>query len=174
MRSSPWSRWFAPGLRTSNPAGSQFSWSFPGSLPRFSSFFLKFWSTYNFLLFCFTRAAQEAAPELVKSAFAIVQLVQNDFFEHIAGCFVDFISCLVEFAFNKCNEDIALSSIHLLQTCSKQVQDNPLEPPGMSVDDFFLRWFPIISGLSRVVIDCESLNVRKKGNAAFVRRRRLS
>jgi len=109
-----------------------------------------------------SRAAQEASPELVKSAFAIVQLVLTDYFEHVAGCFVDFVSCIVEFAFTRVNEELALSSIVLLQRCAKLVQDSPLEPPGISVDDFFLRWFPILSGLSRVVIDCETLSVRRK------------
>jgi len=118
-------------------------------------------SGWKSILVVVSRAAQESSPDLVKSAFSVVDLIMKSFFEHTSGCFVDFVSCIVEFSFNRVSNEIALNSIVLLEGCAKAVQDSPLEPPGISVDDFFLRWFPILSGLSRIVVDCEAPNVRK-------------
>ena len=173
-------------------------------------------------------------------AFSMIVAVFTEYFEHATGAFVDFVSCLVEFAFNRVAEEIAMGALHLLQSCAAQLTtaasiaseaatlpsvetpmpdsipegvtaasgapDLSVPPPivlvagskhviapptdattttaantstsaveparaptnpgsfgSLNMDEFFLRWFPILSGLSRIVIDCETLSVRRKG-----------
>lgn len=201
-------------------------------------------------------------------AFSMLVAVFTDYFEHATPAFVDYVACLVEFAFNRNAEEIAMGALHLLQSCAAQLttaaaipaeaaalpsSDTPLPdtipegittdtvtatttttttavnapvdlsvpppivpvagsrhqiaPPAeagagagadsgplagaatttsttvsvpvsvsmlaatagagsfgaLTMDEFFLRWFPILSGLSRIVIDCEALAVRRKG-----------
>jgi len=38
----------------------------------------------------------------------------------------------------------------------------------LDMDGFFLKWYPILSGLSRVVIDSPSLAIRKKGTCETI------
>jgi len=178
-------------------------------------------------------------------AFSMMVAVFTDYFEHATGAFVDFVSALVEFAFNRVAEEIAMGALHLLQSCAAQLTtaaaipaepatlpsvetplpdsipegvteaaaaaatasagDLSVPPPivpvagaahvipppsavdgaaagaapapansssfgSLNMDEFFLRWFPILSGLSRIVIDCETLSVRRKGEVADVAR----
>lgn len=87
--------------------------------------------------------------------------------------------CLGQVAFNQVSEDISLSAIYLLQTCAMHVNVRAVsqavasmahqQQAGGGLDEFFLRWFPILSELSRIVIDANSLAVRKKGmNNVFI------
>jgi hypothetical protein len=204
---------------------------------------------------------------MVAMAFSMLVAVFTDYFEHATPAFVDYVACLVEFAFNRNAEEIAMGALHLLQSCAAQLttaaaipaeaatlpsSETPLPdsipegittdaaaaaaataiaaapvdlsvpppivpvagsrhqiaPPSdvvatqagadsgtviaaaaaaaasaaatgagapgpaaaaalsfgaLTMDEFFLRWFPILSGLSRIVIDCEALAVRRKG-----------
>ena len=176
-------------------------------------------------------------------AFSMIVAVFTEYFDHATGAFVDFVSCLVEFAFNRVAEEIAMGALHLLQSCAAQLtsaasipseaatlpsvetplpdtipegvtepaaggdlsvppafvpvagERHTIAPPAeggvaagasegtisidvrttsggsfgaLTMDEFFLRWFPILSGLSRIVIDCETLSVRRKGRSVRV------
>lgn len=75
------------------------------------------------IFICLFRAASEPSPELVTTAFSLVQVVYNEYFEHSLYSFNDFVYCLGQFAFNHVNEDISLNAMHLLQTCALQVRE---------------------------------------------------
>ncbi|KAJ3187144.1 Brefeldin A-inhibited guanine nucleotide-exchange protein 1 [Gaertneriomyces sp. JEL0708] len=162
------------------------------------------------------KAAQTSTGDgkLVKMAFGIVQNVFKEHFDAVmnAGAFVDYISCLAEFALLDANfapDDVVMGSIQLLQACASylvkrgvenfdnkprrlsqgeveaiksvtptlqvnglppvpaptlRVSSQPyLLPDGtVSEDHFFLKWFPILSAFSRVIIDSDSSLVRTR------------
>ena len=66
-------------------------------------------------------AAGESSKEMVIMSFGMIVAVFTEYFEHATSAFVDFVSCLVEFAFNRVAEEIALGAIHLLQSCAAQL-----------------------------------------------------
>lgn len=134
----------------------------------------------------FGRTATHGNGALVENAFGIVQMIYDNSFDVIETSFVDYVNCLVEFCFNY-DEEVVNGAMALLKKCARGLlleakaegkeehhhQEKRLvleegkskETTAVDEDDedtFFLKWFPIVYGLSRVVIDSELPNVRSK------------
>ncbi|KAI1313876.1 Brefeldin A-inhibited guanine nucleotide-exchange protein 2 [Mortierella claussenii] len=135
----------------------------------------------------FGRTATHGNGALVENAFGIVQMIYENNFEVIETSFVDYVNCLVEFCFNY-DEEVVNSAMVLLKKCARGLwleakaastakEDHPKEEKRLVLgegqskettvveedeDTFFLKWFPIVYGLSRVVIDSELPNVRSR------------
>ncbi|KAF9325578.1 Brefeldin A-inhibited guanine nucleotide-exchange protein 1 [Podila minutissima] len=134
----------------------------------------------------FGRTATHGNGALVENAFGIVQMIYDNSFDVIETSFVDYVNCLVEFCFNY-DEEVVSGAMALLKKCARGLllearqggkeehahQETRLvleegkskETTALADDDedtFFLKWFPIVYGLSRVVIDSELPNVRSK------------
>ncbi|KAF9424616.1 Brefeldin A-inhibited guanine nucleotide-exchange protein 2 [Podila epigama] len=140
----------------------------------------------------FGRTATHGNGTMVEHAFSIVQMIYDNSFDVIETSFVDYVNCLVEFCFNydeevvngalillkKCARGLLLeakaddASAHKEENHHHQEKQLVLEEghskettaPVVEEDEdtFFLKWFPIVYGLSRVVIDSELPNVRSK------------
>ncbi|KAF9913913.1 Protein transport protein sec71 [Lobosporangium transversale] len=135
----------------------------------------------------FGRTATHGNGALVENAFSIVQMIYDNSFEVIETSFVDYVNCLVEFCFNY-DEEVVNSAMILLKKCARGLwlearaasvakEDQPAQERHLVLsegqsketvveeedeDTFFLKWFPIVYGLSRVVIDSELPNVRSR------------
>ncbi|KAG0038848.1 Brefeldin A-inhibited guanine nucleotide-exchange protein 1 [Podila clonocystis] len=134
----------------------------------------------------FGRTATHGNGALVENAFGIVQMIYDNSFDVIETSFVDYVNCLVEFCFNY-DEEVVNGAMALLKKCARGLlleakaegkEEHPhhekrlileegkfKETTAVDEDDedtFFLKWFPIVYGLSRVVIDSELPNVRSK------------
>ncbi|CAG8710289.1 3578_t:CDS:2, partial [Acaulospora morrowiae] len=147
-------------------------------------------SGWKSIFVVFGRAASDENAQLVETTFGVAKLVYQKHLDLIGPAFVDFINCLVEFAFNGKDEELINESIMMLQGCVKVLvkdADNALnkadnkkesittEQAALSKrklqhieeEQFFLKWFPVVSGLSRLVIDSKSQNVRNKALEAL-------
>ncbi|KAG0004503.1 Brefeldin A-inhibited guanine nucleotide-exchange protein 1 [Entomortierella chlamydospora] len=134
----------------------------------------------------FGRTATHGSGALVENAFGIVQMIYDSSFDVIETSFVDYVNCLVEFCFNY-DEKVVDGAMALLKKCARGLwlearaasaakEDNPNQEKHLTVgetqskdaaeeedeDTFFLKWFPIVYGLSRVVVDSELPSVRSK------------
>ncbi|KAF9115357.1 Brefeldin A-inhibited guanine nucleotide-exchange protein 2 [Mortierella sp. AM989] len=133
----------------------------------------------------FGRTATHGNGALVENAFGIVQMIYESSFEVVETSFVDYVNCLVEFCFNY-DEEVVNGAMTLLKKCARGLwleakaastakEDNPYQEKHLTLgetqskdaeeedeDTFFLKWFPIVYGLSRVVIDSELPSVRSK------------
>ncbi|KAG0208455.1 Brefeldin A-inhibited guanine nucleotide-exchange protein 2 [Mortierella sp. GBA30] len=139
----------------------------------------------------FGRTATHGNGALVEHAFGIVQMIYENSFEVIETSFVDYVNCLVEFCFNY-DEEVVNGAMALLKKCARGLwlearavaaakeddqqqthqekhlilEDGKAKETAVVEEDdedtFFLKWFPIVYGLSRVVIDSELPNVRSK------------
>ncbi|KAF8940021.1 hypothetical protein EDD21DRAFT_48765 [Dissophora ornata] len=135
----------------------------------------------------FGRTATHGNGALVENAFGIVQMIYENSFEVIETSFVDYVNCLVEFCFNY-DEEVVNGAMILLKKCARGLwleakaaatsKEDQLQQEKQLVigegqaretvveeedeDTFFLKWFPIVYGLSRVVIDSELPNVRSR------------
>jgi len=140
----------------------------------------------------FGRTATHGNGALVENAFGIVQMIYENSFEVIETSFVDYVNCLVEFCFNYDEKVVNGAMVLLKKcarglltearagAAAKEEQLNLQQPhvekhlvlgDGQSKetaiaeedeDTFFLKWFPIVYGLSRVVIDSELPSVRSQ------------
>ncbi|CAH1765853.1 9149_t:CDS:2 [Entrophospora sp. SA101] len=124
-------------------------------------------SGWKSIFVVFGRAASDENPHLVENAFGVAKLVYEKHLELIGPAFVDFVNCLVEFAFNAKDEDIVNESIKMLQGCVKVlVKDDDVvvdkKLHRIEEEHFFLKWFPIVSGLSRLVIDSDLQSARNR------------
>ncbi|KAF9921251.1 Brefeldin A-inhibited guanine nucleotide-exchange protein 2 [Linnemannia zychae] len=137
----------------------------------------------------FGRTATHGNGALVENAFGIVEMIYENSFEVIETSFVDYVNCLVEFCFNY-DENVVNGAMTLLRKCARglwleakaaaDTKDDTPHPEKQLVlqeggaketetvvveedeDTFFLKWFPIVYGLSRVVIDSDLHTVRSK------------
>ncbi|KAF9902410.1 Brefeldin A-inhibited guanine nucleotide-exchange protein 2 [Linnemannia zychae] len=137
----------------------------------------------------FGRTATHGNGALVENAFGIVEMIYENSFEVIETSFVDYVNCLVEFCFNY-DENVVNGAMVLLRKCARGLwleakasagtkddhphpekqlileEGKPKETEAAVVeedeDTFFLKWFPIVYGLSRVVIDSDLHTVRSK------------
>ncbi|KAG0212210.1 Brefeldin A-inhibited guanine nucleotide-exchange protein 2 [Mortierella sp. NVP41] len=137
----------------------------------------------------FGRTATHGNGALVENAFGIVEMIYENSFEVIETSFVDYVNCLVEFCFNY-DENVVNGAMTLLRKCARGLwleakasagtRDDTPHPEKQLVleegnaketeaavveedeDTFFLKWFPIVYGLSRVVIDSDLHTVRSK------------
>ncbi|KAG0301832.1 Brefeldin A-inhibited guanine nucleotide-exchange protein 2 [Dissophora globulifera] len=135
----------------------------------------------------FGRTATHGNGALVENAFSIVQMIYENSFEVIETSFVDYVNCLVEFCFNY-DEEVVNGAMVLLKKCARGLwveakavaaakEEHPSQEKQVVAgegqgkeavadeedeDTFFLKWFPIVYGLSRVVIDSELPNVRSR------------
>ncbi|CAG8673236.1 3800_t:CDS:2 [Dentiscutata erythropus] len=152
-------------------------------------------SGWKSIFVVFGRAASDENPQLVETTFDAVRLVYQKHLDLIGPAFVDFVNCLVEFAFNCKEKEFVNESIRMLQGCVKvlvkdvdnlsknvtkgeQRKENIIVLPSTTTpeqvaaskkklqhieeEQFFLKWFPVVSGLSRLVIDSESQEIRNK------------
>ena len=137
----------------------------------------------------FGRTATHGNGALVENAFGIVEMIYENSFEVIETSFVDYVNCLVEFCFNY-DENVVNGAMILLRKCARGLwleakaavgtKDDIPHPEKQLIleegkaketeaavveedeDTFFLKWFPIVYGLSRVVIDSDLHTVRSK------------
>ncbi|KAG0244486.1 hypothetical protein B0O80DRAFT_525507 [Mortierella sp. GBAus27b] len=135
----------------------------------------------------FGRTATHGSGALVENAFSIVQMIYDNSFEVVEASFVDYVNCLVEYCFNY-DEEVVNGAMVLLKKCARglwlearAVAVAKEEEPHLEThlileegqaketavveedeDTFFLKWFPIVYGLSRVVIDSELPSVRSR------------
>ncbi|KAK3838349.1 MAG: hypothetical protein JOS17DRAFT_770716 [Linnemannia elongata] len=137
----------------------------------------------------FGRTATHGNGALVENAFGIVEMIYENSFEVIETSFVDYVNCLVEFCFNY-DENVVNGAMTLLRKCARglwleakaagDTKDETPHPEKQLIleegkaketeaavveedeDTFFLKWFPIVYGLSRVVIDSDLHAVRSK------------
>ncbi|KAG0288521.1 Brefeldin A-inhibited guanine nucleotide-exchange protein 2 [Linnemannia gamsii] len=137
----------------------------------------------------FGRTATHGNGALVENAFGIVEMIYENSFEVIETSFVDYVNCLVEFCFNY-DENVVNGAMTLLRKCARGLwleakaavgtKDDIPHPEKQLIleegkaketeaavieedeDTFFLKWFPIVYGLSRVVIDSDLHTVRSK------------
>ncbi|CAG8543289.1 11263_t:CDS:2 [Funneliformis mosseae] len=152
-------------------------------------------SGWKSIFVVFGRAASDENPQLVENTFGVARLVYQKHLDLIGTAFVDFVNCVVEFAFNAKEEELVNEAIRMLQGCVKVLVkdvDNTSEKtenkqnvmmviPSISEqstlqkkklqhieeEQFFLKWFPVVSGLSRLVIDSESQTVRNRALEAL-------
>ncbi|KAF9297282.1 Brefeldin A-inhibited guanine nucleotide-exchange protein 2 [Linnemannia elongata] len=137
----------------------------------------------------FGRTATHGNGALVENAFGIVEMIYENSFEVVETSFVDYVNCLVEFCFNY-DENVVNGAMTLLRKCARGLwleakaavgtKDDTPHPEKHLIleegkaketeaavveedeDTFFLKWFPIVYGLSRVVIDSDLHAVRSK------------
>ncbi|KAJ9054622.1 guanine nucleotide exchange protein for ADP-robosylation factor [Entomophthora muscae] len=103
-------------------------------------------------------AARNPSVAVLSSALNIVRDIFSKHFELLGSSFVDGVNCIVAFACNRSNQDIACEAVELLQASADPYLTLPVD---VSNDDqLFLKWFPVLSGLSQVVINCRSDRVR--------------
>ncbi|KAI9298908.1 Sec7-domain-containing protein [Neoconidiobolus thromboides FSU 785] len=118
-------------------------------------------------------AANNPSLSVLAASFQLVKLVFEQHFSILGIGFVDGVNCLVSFGINKVSKDIALEAIELIQQCVEpflKVQEensNSNETNNnnetISQDDLlFLRWFPVLSSLSRIVIDAHFDSLREE------------
>ncbi|CAG8691174.1 2151_t:CDS:2, partial [Cetraspora pellucida] len=148
-------------------------------------------SGWKSIFVVFGRAASDENTQLVETTFDVVRLVYQKHLDLIGPAFVDFVNCLVEFAFNCKEKEFVNESIRMLHGCvkvlvkdvdnltkSEQRKENIIILPSTATpehvaaskkklqhieeEQFFLKWFPVVSGLSRLVIDSESEDIRNK------------
>nr|CAG8600694.1 11498_t:CDS:2 [Entrophospora candida] len=113
-------------------------------------------SGWKSIFVVFGRAASDENPHLVENAFGVAKLVYEKHLELIGPAFVDFVNCLVEFAFNAKDEDIVNESIKMLQGCVKVlVKDDDVVVDVIEIDNN-------VSGLSRLVIDSDLQSARNR------------
>ncbi|CAG8561265.1 2082_t:CDS:2 [Diversispora eburnea] len=150
-------------------------------------------SGWKSIFVVFGRAASDENIQLVETTFSVSRLVYQKHLDLIGPAFVDFVNCLVEFAFNGKDEELINESIRMLQGCVKVLVkdvDNTLYKSDnkeivsqtnseqqiiaskrklqhIEEEQFFLKWFPVVSGLSRLVIDSESPAVRNRALEAL-------
>ncbi|CAI2183131.1 13900_t:CDS:2, partial [Funneliformis geosporum] len=152
-------------------------------------------SGWKSIFVVFGRAASDENPQLVENTFGVARLVYQKHLDLIGPAFVDFVNCVVEFAFNAKEEELVNEAIRMLQGCVKVLVkdvDNTSEKTEnkqsvmmvipstteqstlqkkklqhIEEEQFFLKWFPVVSGLSRLVIDSESQTVRNRALEAL-------
>ncbi|CAG8460534.1 3656_t:CDS:1 [Acaulospora colombiana] len=148
-------------------------------------------SGWKSIFVVFGRAASDENAQLVETTFGVAKLVYQKHLDLIGPAFVDFVNCLVEFAFNGKEEELINESIMMLQGCvkvlvkdvdnsinkldnkketmetSEQIASSKKKLHRIEEEQFFLKWFPVVSGLSRLVIDSESQTVRNKALEAL-------
>lgn len=125
-------------------------------------------SGWKSIFVVFSRAAQTSLSAtltatqnltLLKLSYETTCKIHESYFEHvILYGFVDFISCLVSFSVNDLDEEIVRGSIKMFQSCSSFLFKD--DKGILEEEDFYLKWFPLLSGFSRIVIDSDSSNVR--------------
>lgn len=151
-------------------------------------------SGWKSIFVVFGRAASDENPQLVENTFGVARLVYQKHLDLIGPAFVDFVNCIVEFAFNAKEEELVNEAIRMLQGCVKVLVKDVDNTSGktenkrdmivipqtteqstltkkklqhIEEEQFFLKWFPVVSGLSRLVIDSESQTVRNKALEAL-------
>ncbi|RIA97036.1 hypothetical protein C1645_802023 [Glomus cerebriforme] len=151
-------------------------------------------SGWKSIFVVFGRAASDENPQLVENTFGVARLVYQKHLDLIGPAFVDFVNCIVEFAFNAKEEELVNEAIRMLQGCVKilvkDVDNNSGKTDNkkdimiipstteqytlpkkklqhIEEEQFFLKWFPVVSGLSRLVIDSESQTVRNRALEAL-------
>ncbi|KAJ3097757.1 Brefeldin A-inhibited guanine nucleotide-exchange protein 2 [Phlyctochytrium planicorne] len=171
-----------------------------------------------FIVLSKTLQSKDTGDRLIETAFRVVQMTFKEHFSVVshAGGFVDYVSCVTEFAMIKSTtlsptvlDDVVSGSILLLEHCGKHLAELAKEeledtrerqkkgmPPAksspvvvspalaspdptqlharaptqpyilptgiISEEHFVLKWFPILSSLSRVAGDSENLNVKTR------------
>ncbi|XP_042002485.1 brefeldin A-inhibited guanine nucleotide-exchange protein 5-like isoform X2 [Salvia splendens] len=123
-------------------------------------------SGWHSIFMIFTMAADDSLEPIVESAFEnIEQVILEHFNQVFVDCFMDCVNCLIGFATNKSSVDISLKSIALLRISENRLSEG-LVPVGSlkSVDSAADEtcklaehyWFPMLSGLSRLISDPRS------------------
>ncbi|XP_047971675.1 LOW QUALITY PROTEIN: brefeldin A-inhibited guanine nucleotide-exchange protein 5-like [Salvia hispanica] len=123
-------------------------------------------SGWHSIFMIFTMAADDSLEPIVESAFEnIEQVILEHFNQVFVDCFMDCVNCLIGFATNKSSVDISLKSIALLRISENRLSEG-LVPVGSlkSVDSTVDEtcklaehyWFPMLSGLSRLISDPRS------------------
>ncbi|XP_057802169.1 brefeldin A-inhibited guanine nucleotide-exchange protein 5-like isoform X2 [Salvia miltiorrhiza] len=123
-------------------------------------------SGWHSIFMIFTMAADDGLEPIVESAFENVEQVILEHFNQVfVDCFMDCVNCLIAFSKNKSSVDISLKAIALLRISENRLSEG-LIPAGSrrSVDNTVDEtcklaehyWFPMLSGLSRLISDPRS------------------
>ena len=151
--------------------------------------FLK--SGWKSIFVVFSRAAQDSEPKILSEAFNVTVKINNGYLDHVGASFVDYVHCLVEFSLNPRDEEIALGAVRLILSAAYRhleaskantgeagmgntasdadnASDGNEENAAVLDDDaFYLVWFPIMSGLAKIMTDGENSKIRNKGIEAL-------
>ncbi|KXN70491.1 hypothetical protein CONCODRAFT_17574 [Conidiobolus coronatus NRRL 28638] len=111
---------------------------------------------------------RQPSISVLSSSWKLCRYVLTTYIEHIDTSFVDGINCLVAFVINPVSQDIRVEALQLF----KQISDIQLDGFNQELnsdgseffneDKLFLKWFPILSGLSKIVIDCPHPQLKSK------------
>eukprot|EP01102_Stenamoeba_stenopodia_P013643 TRINITY_DN4457_c0_g1_i1.p1 TRINITY_DN4457_c0_g1~~TRINITY_DN4457_c0_g1_i1.p1 ORF type:complete len:1012 (-),score=220.65 TRINITY_DN4457_c0_g1_i1:165-2924(-) len=118
----------------------------------------------------FTHAASDSEPSIVQIAFDIVEKIATVYFDYISEQFFpECCNTLVAFADNNNFKEISLKAIKSLGQCAKKLSEGkvcdfptdlaPGAPVFVDCDLHLKLWWPILTGLARVVSH-SSLDVR--------------
>jgi brefeldin A-inhibited guanine nucleotide-exchange protein len=132
-------------------------------------------SGWKNIFFVFSLAASDNDQNIVDLAFSSTKLIFENHFSKknvhraslITGSFMDAVNCLSEFASNSFFPDISMEAIRLLRECATHVHESPelFELPNEDASNeptIWVRgWFPVLFGLSRIVLKCK-LDVRTR------------
>jgi brefeldin A-inhibited guanine nucleotide-exchange protein len=109
---------------------------------------------------------------IVKFAADILHMVVSDCFGQFNEMFVECVNCLVAFACNRHSAEIAVQSVDGIEKCADELALGQIVAPSnadkFGDDEEAVRlWFPVLTGLSRVIMD-PRLDVRTRSlNALF-------
>eukprot|EP00053_Salpingoeca_punica_P019678 m.200806 g.200806 ORF g.200806 m.200806 type:complete len:1530 (-) comp17699_c1_seq2:138-4727(-) len=133
-------------------------------------------SGWKNIFFVFSLAASDNDQNIVDLAFSTTTHIFDNCFskksDHrailIIGAFMDAVNCLAEFACNAYFPEISMEAIRQLRACAVHVAEvpelfvNPGEEPHNEEPKIWVKgWFPVLFGLSRIIIRCK-LDVRTR------------
>jgi hypothetical protein len=100
-------------------------------------------------------AAGVADEHIVVLGFDIVSMVMTKHLELVQDFFVDVINCLISFSSNKPRTDISVKAVGFVRDCAlKLIRGEiplPVHTPERADEVCIKMWFPILTGLSRLV-----------------------
>ena len=108
---------------------------------------------------------------LAKRSFQILKSILHQNIADLEEFVIDYITCVVEFALleipsgegsGEKDSPLADECISMLEQISNDLGVKSAEGTLISDDMFHLKWFPLLSGLSRVVRDCSTVRIRTK------------
>ncbi|KAI0239600.1 guanine nucleotide exchange protein for ADP-robosylation factor [Massospora cicadina] len=104
-------------------------------------------------------ARRPTSLSVLAAAFRLARHIFAAHFDLLGAAFVDGVNGLAAFCSNGSSQEIACEAVELLQAAADPFLAQDVEPA--ADDQLFLKWFPVLSGLSRVVIECHFDQVRE-------------
>jgi brefeldin A-inhibited guanine nucleotide-exchange protein len=144
-------------------------------------------SGWRSILVTLTKIARfDHDPQIINASFGIIQMIVEHSFATVSTSLVDLVSTIVEYmCLSNSDNELNQNALNCLQQVTTKllemeitdndpyahVADHKAEqkstvpvspPPPMSEEMFFLRWFPLLSGYSRVISDSKSPTLRAR------------